>query len=102
MPRQRVLDSRGHLREHLARNNVVALQFSQLLREHLFCWPRKKLLQFTEPPGFALQVIQDRRLPLSSDDLSRDDHGTIEGIHIGYLLIPGYRKVPTSNKETLA
>ena len=32
---QRILHARRHLREHLAQNDVVALQLSQLLSEHL-------------------------------------------------------------------
>ena len=45
MSGERILDARRHLGIDLAADNVVALQFSQLLRKHLLGRSREELLE---------------------------------------------------------
>ena len=102
MFRERILDARRDLRVNLAPYDVVALQFSQLLGQHLFCGCRQKPLELAEPANSTLQVEQNGRLPFSTDDVGGNGNRAIERVHCGSLPTLGTKKVPTGKKDTLA
>ena len=83
MSGERILDARRHLGIDLAADDVVALQFSQLLRKHLLGGSREELLELAEPANPALQVKQNGRFPLSTNDVGGDSNWTIKRIHSG-------------------
>ncbi len=83
MSGERILDARRHLGIDLAADDVVALQFSQLLRKHLLGGSREELLELAEPANPALQVKQNGRFPLSTNDVGGDGNWTIKRIHSG-------------------
>ena len=89
MPRERVFDARRHLGVDLAVDDVIALQFAQLLGEHFLGGSRKEPLQFTETADVVLKVVEDGRFPLSTNDVGGDSDRAVEWIHIG--VIPGTR-----------
>ena len=60
MAGERVLYARRHLGIHFPVNNSVALQFPQVLGQHLLGQPRDEPLQFAEPPGSAFEMEQER------------------------------------------
>src|SRR3989442_15863313 len=80
MSGERIFDARRHLGVDLAANDGVALQFAQLLREHIFGWARKESLQFAEPADVAREVLENGRSPLSHGDVGRHSYGPIEGL----------------------
>jgi hypothetical protein len=92
MFRERILDAGRDLRVNLAPYDVVALQFSQLLGQHLFCWRRQKSLEFAESTNSALQVEQNGRLPFSTDDMGGNGNRAIERVHCGVTPDSRYQK----------
>jgi hypothetical protein len=50
-----------------------------------------------------LQVVENRWLPLSADNVRSECNGAVRRVHDGVTLqVLGYKKVPTSKKDTLA
>ena len=92
MPGKRILDARRDLRVDLAPDDVIALQFAQLLGEHFFRGSRQKSLEFAEPADFALQVEQNGRFPFSTNDVGGHGNGAIESVHKGVTPDPRYQK----------
>ena len=79
---QGVFDARRHFRIDLAVDKVVAFELAQLLREHFFRRPGEEFLQFIEAPDLPFEVKQNRGLPLSTDNASRECDRTVDGIHL--------------------
>jgi hypothetical protein len=83
VPGERVLDTRRNLSVHLAADDVIALQFSQLLRQHFLGRSRKESLKLAESPDSALQIKQDGWFPFPANDAGCDRYRTIERVHSG-------------------
>lgn len=58
--RQRILDLGRPLWIYRAANNVIALQFAQLLRQDFLGGPRKQLAQLPEAPRLVTEFIRSR------------------------------------------
>lgn len=81
MPRKRVFDTRRHLGIDLAVHDVVALEFTEMLGEHLLGGARDQLLQLIETLRAAFEVKQDEGLPLATDYVGGELHGTVDIFH---------------------
>jgi len=64
-------------------NDVVALQFTQSLRQHFLCSPRDFLLKLSEPVSLILEVKQDQRFPFPTDDVSSNFYRTVAPVKHG-------------------
>lgn len=81
MARERVFDARRHLGEHLAMDDVVALEFAEVLGQHFLRRTGNEFLQLIESSRAALQMEQDQRLPFSTDNFGGELHGTLGVFH---------------------
>jgi hypothetical protein len=81
MPSQGVFDAGRNLRVDLSNDDVIAFEFAELLSEHFLGGSGEQSLQFAEPPDLGLQVVENRRLPFASDDMSRERDGAMQGVH---------------------
>jgi len=78
---QRILDVRWDLRENLAANDIIPFKFAEMFCQHLFRGVGNEPLEFAEPARSILEVKEDERLPLSTDDLRGKLDGAISAIH---------------------
>jgi hypothetical protein len=66
----------------LARNNAVSLELAQLLSEHLLRGVGQKSTELAEAKGTIVnQMINDDRLPFSSQDIECGPDGATFEIH---------------------
>ncbi len=66
---------------YLPRDNAVAFQLPQLLREHLLGGVGQRFSQFTKPPCAFEQVVNDDRLPFTANDAQRIANRTFPQAH---------------------
>lgn len=79
--RKRVFNLGRHLSVDLALHDVVALQFAEMLGEHLLGRARDELLQLIEALGAAFEVKEDEGLPFATDDVGGALHRAIHVFH---------------------
>ena len=81
-------------------DNLVALEFAKMLRQHLLGRAGDQSLQFAKAARSRFKMENNQGLPFPADNVCREFHGTFEVVH-RIPRIPGDQKVPTSQKETL-
>jgi len=83
--RERILNSRGHLREDFAVDHVVTLQLAKMLGEHFLGRAGDEPLQFTKAASMVFEIKQNERLPFSADNFGGEFDGAILAVQ-GTLL----------------
>jgi hypothetical protein len=78
MPSEGVFDAGRNLCVDLANDDVIAFELAELLGEHFLRWSGEQSLELVEAPDPGLQVVENRRLPLASDDMSRERDGAVQ------------------------
>ena len=68
-----------------ALKNADLLQFAELLGQHLVRDLRDAALELTKTEPAALELVEDERFPLASDDAERGRDGTLREKHDGYF-----------------
>jgi hypothetical protein len=73
------------------------------LGEHLLRQTWNQFLELAEAFSSVLKIEQNHGFPFPPDDVSRQFDRTIKFFHAkASIPVPGHKKVPTSNKDTLA
>ncbi len=70
--RHPVFDAWRNLRVNLARNNTIAFELAQLLRQHSLRDAGYCALQFTEALGVVPKMPENHQFPFSADDAQSD------------------------------
>src|SRR5690606_31220004 len=63
--------------EDLALDDAVRLHLPQLLDQHFLGDSVEQTPQFSSPHTFALQFVEDQRLPFAADDFERGTNSTV-------------------------
>lgn len=101
MSRKRIFHPRRNFGVHLAMDDFVALQLAQVFGQHFLIRAGNQALQLAEAARPALEIKQNQRLPLPTDQIGGKPHRTFEVFHMPPQR-PGNNKVPTTERETLA
>jgi len=75
--RERILNSRGHLREDFAVDHVVTLQLAKMLGEHFLGRAGDEPLQFAKAARVVFEIKENERLPFSADNFGGEFDGAI-------------------------